>query len=91
MQSAAAVPVRRVAKPISLSCRLSQGALHTATICCALSLWVWHLGDTAAVQPIAQKYGWFFNYMTFVALSLQLLHYAAALLADVLPSLPVSP
>ena len=91
VQADAAVPLRRIAKPISLSYRLSQGALHTATICCAISLWAWHLGDTAAVQPIAQKYGWFFNYLTFVALSLQLLHCAAALLADVLPSLPVSP
>lgn len=69
--------------------RLVQGALHSATICSAVLLWVWHLGETAAAQPIAHKYGWFFNYMTFVTLSLQLLHNFTALPADLLPGLSV--
>lgn len=69
--------------------RLAQGAFHSATICCAVSLWLWHLGATAAAQPIAHKYGWFFNYMTFVTLSLQMLHYLTALPVDLLPGLPV--
>ena len=71
------------------ACRLLQGALHTACIICAASLWAWHLGHKAAMQPIAQKYGRFFNYMTFVTLSLQLLQYAIALPAAVFSNLPV--
>ncbi len=32
----------------------------------------------SAKQRIAQKYGWFFNYMTFVTLTLQLIQYMLA-------------
>jgi len=48
------------------------------------------LGKLAAKQPVAQKYGWFFNYMTFDTLTLQLIQYVLALPGDIFKRVPVS-
>lgn len=53
-------------------------------------LWFWHLGEIASKQRIAQKYGWFFNYMTFVTLTLQLIQYMLALPVELFKKVPVS-
>ncbi|KAA6426345.1 MAG: hypothetical protein FRX49_03456 [Trebouxia sp. A1-2] len=56
-----------------------QGAFHTVVVASVAYLWFWHLGEVAAKQRIAQKFGWFLNYMTFVTLTLQLIQYVLAL------------
>lgn len=80
---------RRIYRPVSTGRRVVQSILHISILACAGCLWFWHLGHVAAKQPIAQKYGWFSNYMTFDALTLQLIQYVLVLPADLFKSVPV--
>lgn len=73
-----------------LVCRFLQGTLHTVVVSIVGYLWFWHLGENAAKQHIAQTYGWFFNYMTFVTLTLQLIQYMLALPTEIFKRVPVS-
>ncbi|KAL0048358.1 hypothetical protein WJX82_001548 [Trebouxia sp. C0006] len=68
--------------------RFVQGALHTVVVSSVGYLWFWHLGEIASKQRIAQKYGWFFNYMTFVTLTLQLIQYMLALPVELFKKVP---
>ncbi len=70
--------------------RAVQAFVRLVSIGCATLLWVWHLGDVAAKQPVAQKFGWFFNYMTFDTMTLQLIWFVLALPADLFATVPVS-
>lgn len=68
--------------------RFLQGTLHTVVVSIVGYLWFWHLGENAAKQHIAQTYGWFFNYMTFVTLTLQLIQYMLALPTEIFKRVP---
>ncbi len=85
-------PTLRTSQALALLlvCRFVQGALHTVIVSSVGYLWFWHLGEIAAKQRIAQKYGWFFNYMTFVTLTLQLIQYMLALPVELFKKVPVS-
>lgn len=85
-------PTLRTSQALALLlvCRFVQGALHTVVVSSVGYLWFWHLGEIASKQRIAQKYGWFFNYMTFVTLTLQLIQYMLALPVELFKRLPVS-
>ena len=85
-------PTLRTSQTLALLlvCRFVQGALHTVVVSSVGYLWFWHLGEIAAKQRIAQKYGWFFNYMTFVTLTLQLIQYLLALPTELFKRVPVS-
>lgn len=70
--------------------RIARTLLHTTIFGAVASLWVWHFGEIASKQPIAQKYGWFSSYMTYDAVTLQFAFFALAMVADFKGNLSVS-
>ncbi|KAK9824306.1 hypothetical protein WJX72_009299 [[Myrmecia] bisecta] len=56
--------------------------LHLVLLAGFLAVWSWHMTPAANKQQVAKKTFWFWNYLTFISFSWQLLAFSIALLAD---------
>jgi hypothetical protein len=65
--------------------RTEQACVHLALATAFAAVWGWHLTPQANSQEVAQKFGWFFNYLTFFSFTVQLIQFFVCLLADLKP------
>ena len=75
----------RIGAEHNMASLTNRTVCHAVLVTAFAAVWGWHLTPKANSQEVAQKFGWFFNYLTFYSFSVQLFQFCICLIADMKP------